>query len=135
MVSVWFEGIEELNTITADLEADQGAVGAKGAVVIRKYALQVEGTAKVFCPVDTGHLKGSIGPPDYEGDGRFGAITATITAHAHYAGYVEYGTRNMAPYAFMGPALDRHGGEFLEAVSRLPNPLGGGGLSARSKRG
>src|SRR6185312_3816869 len=90
VVSVWFEGIEEMNTITASLEADKGRVGALGSKVIRAYALKVEGTAKVFCPVDTGHLKGSIGPPTYEGDGRYGEITATITAAANYAAYVEY---------------------------------------------
>jgi HK97 gp10 family phage protein len=134
VVSIWFEGIEEMNTITASIEADKGGVGAKGSLVIRKYALQVEGTAKVFAPVDTGHLKGSIGPPTYEGDGRFGEITATITAAAAYAGYVEYGTRNMAPHAFMGPALDRHTPEYIEAVSRIGNPLGGG-LAARARRG
>lgn len=130
MVSIWFDGVEKMNEVTADLEADQGAVGAKGAALIRKYALQVEGTAKLLCPVDTGHLKSTIGPPDIQGDGRFGSITATITASAHYAGYVEWGTRYMAPQAFMGPALDRHAPEFVEAVSRLGNPLG-----ARSGRG
>lgn len=133
MVSIWFEGVEEMNTVTADLEAAKGRVGAVGSAVIRKFGLQVEGTAKLFCPVDTGHLKGSIGPPDYGGDGRFGAISATITAHAHYAAYVEFGTRYMAPQAFMGPALDRHSGEFVAACEQLADPFGGG-LSARTGR-
>lgn len=126
MVTMWFDGIEELNTVTAEIEVAKGGVGAKGSAVIRKYALQVEATAKVFAPVDTGHLKGSIGPPDYTGDGRFGGMSATITAHASYAGYVEHGTRNMAPHAFMGPALDRHTPDFVAAVSQISGLRGGG---------
>ncbi len=136
MVSIWFEDVEEMNTITADLEADQGSVGARGSAVIRRYALAVEGTAKLFCPVDTGHLKGSIGPPKYEGDGRYGAMSATITAAANYAAYVEFGTRNMPPQAFMGPALDRHTPQYIAAVAQLGDPFGGGrSLSGRAKRG
>lgn len=138
MVTMWFEGIEELNKVTADLEAAKGGVGAGGSAVVRKYGLQVERTAKIFAPVDTGHLKGSIGPPVYEGDGRFGAMSVTITAHANYAAYVEYGTRNMAPHAFMGPALDRHGGEFVAACEALAAAAltgGGSGTLARARAG
>lgn len=136
MVSIWFEGIEEMNSVTADIEADQASIGARGSAVLRAYALRVEGTAKLFAPVRTGHLKGAIGPPKFEGDGRFGAMTATITSHAAYAAYVEYGTRNMAPRAHMGPALDRHTPEYVEAVSRLGDPFGGGrSLSGRAGRG
>lgn len=134
MVTMWFEGIEEMNSVTADLETSIGSVGARGSAVVRKFGLQVEGTAKLFCPVDTGHLKGSIGPPEYGGDGRFGEMSVTITAHAAYAAYVEYGTRNMPPAAYMGPALDRHSGEFAAACEQLADPFGGR-LASRSGRG
>lgn len=139
MTTVWFEGLDELNTIAVELEAAVGGVGAKGSAVLRRYALEVEALAKVFCPVDTGNLKSSIGPPAITGDGRFGAMSAEITAHANYALYVETGTRSQAPQAFMGPALDRVGPSYVAAVAALGDPLGGGrglrGMSGGGGRG
>lgn len=124
MVTVWFEGIDDMNTVAADLRAASGRVGAKGAVVVRAAAARVEATAKLFAPVDTGNLRGSIGPPVIEGDGRSGDIEAAITAHANYSRFVEWGTERMAPAAFMGPALDRVGPEFAAAVEAISDPLG-----------
>lgn len=127
MATVWFEGIDELNTITAELERSNGEIGAKGAQVVRACAAQVEALGKLFAPVDTGHLKGSIGT-DFSGDGRFGAMTATIGPTAHYGRYVETGTRYMAPHAYMGPALDRVGPTFVAAAAAIADPLGGRGV-------
>jgi HK97 gp10 family phage protein len=134
VATIWFDGIEEMNTITAELEADKGAVGRKAAVVVRRYALEVERFGKLFAPVDTGALKNSI-TTDVEGDGRFGAITASVGPTVHYGKYVEYGTRYMAPQAYMGPALDRVGPSFVAACAAIGQPLGGGNLSARTGRG
>ncbi len=50
--------------------------------------------AKRYAPVDTGRLRNSI---HREGD--------SIVVSAPYAGYVEFGTRNMAPQPFLRPAL------------------------------
>jgi HK97 gp10 family phage protein len=131
---MWFEGIDELNTITYELERANGQIGAKGAAVIRRSAHQVEAVAKLFCPVDTGHLKGTIGV-DVDGDGRFGAMSAEIGPTAHYGGYVEFGTRNMAPHAYMGPALDRVTPSFVAACEAITDPFDGGGLRGRSGGG
>ena len=125
MATVWFEGIDELNTITAELERANGRIGEKGAQVVRRSAAAVEALGKQFCPVDTGHLKGTIGA-SFEGDGRFGAMTAEIGPTAHYGGYVEFGTRFMAPHAYMGPALDRVGPGFVAAAAAIADPFGGG---------
>jgi HK97 gp10 family phage protein len=122
---VWVENIDEINTITLQLEAAGGRIGQRGATVVKASALKVEALAKLFCPVDTGHLKSTIGPPRYSGDGRSGAMEAAISATADYARYVEWGTRNMAPRAFMGPALDRVGPEFAAACAAIADPFGG----------
>lgn len=132
MVSIWFEGIDEMNTVTADLEAAKGGVGAQGSKVLRRYALEVERLGKRNCPVDTGNLRSSI-TTSFEGDGRFGAMSAEVGPTAHYGGYVEWGTRYQAPQAYMGPALDRVGPKYVAACEQLANPFGG--MSGRTGRG
>jgi HK97 gp10 family phage protein len=134
MASVWVEGIEEINTIALQLRTKNQRIGAQGSAVVRAAALRVEATAKLFCPVDTGHLKSTIGPPRFSGDGRAGGMEAAISATARYAVYVEWGTRYMAPHAFMGPALDRVGPEFAAAVEAISDPFDGGMVGARGGR-
>jgi HK97 gp10 family phage protein len=131
VATVWVEGIDDVNTIAVQLHRKSRRVGAQGAVVLRAAALRVEATAKLFAPVDTGHLKSTIGPPVYSGDGRGGGMEAAISATAAYARFVEWGTRNMAPRAFMGPALDRVGPEFAGAVAAIADPFDGGIVGVR----
>lgn len=123
MVSVWVENIDELNTVAVELKTAQKRIGAKGSAVVRASALQVEALAKQFVPVDSGHLKGTISP-EFNGDGRGGAIEAVIGPTASYGGYVEWGTSRMAPHAYMGPALDRVGPDFQAAVEAISDPFG-----------
>ncbi|MFG1659079.1 HK97-gp10 family putative phage morphogenesis protein [Micromonospora chersina] len=127
MSSVWFDGIEELNTVEAELRTAAARVGVKGSAVVRASALKVEAWAKQFAPVDTGHLKGSIGPPTFHGDGRSGVMEAVIEAAANYSGFVEWGTSRMAPRAFMGPALDRVAPDYIAAMEKISDPLEQGG--------
>jgi HK97 gp10 family phage protein len=125
MVTVWFEGIDELNTVTADLARKNGRIGVQGSQVLRKSAAQVEALGKLFCPVDTGHLESTIGT-SFGGDGRSGAMSAEIGPTADYGGYVEWGTRNMAPHAYMGPALDRVAPSYVAAAAAISDPFGRG---------
>ncbi len=124
--SVQVDGYEELNTISLQLKSKQGRVGAQGARVIKGSADDVEALAKLFCPVDTGKLQESIGPPVINGDGRFGEIEAVITAHKNYAYFVEFGTSRQGPAAFMGPALDRIGPDYEAAIAAIADPFDGG---------
>jgi HK97 gp10 family phage protein len=126
--SVWFEGIDELNTVTADVQRSINRVGKDGSMVVRRSAAAVEALGKQFCPVDTSFLKNSI-TTSFSGDGRFGAMEAEIGPEAEYGGYVEWGTRRMAPHAYMGPALDRVAPGFVAAVAAL------GDIDARGMRG
>ncbi|HEX8343497.1 MAG TPA: HK97-gp10 family putative phage morphogenesis protein [Actinoplanes sp.] len=125
MVTVWFDGVDEMNTVRREMRAATGRVGALGAAVVRKSGLQVEATAKLFSPVDTGHLKATIGAR-FEGDGRHGEMEAVISATAEYARYQEFGTSRQAPQAFMGPALDRVAPGFVAACEALGGIIGGG---------
>ncbi|MFI7608812.1 HK97-gp10 family putative phage morphogenesis protein [Micromonospora sp. NPDC049366] len=131
MASVWVEGIDEMNTIAEELRVKNHRIGRQGAAVVKASAYQVEALAKLFAPVRTGHLKSTIGPPDFTLHMGGGVLEAAISATARYAVYVEWGTRNMAPRAFMGPALDRVGPQFAAAVAAISDPFDGGMVGVR----
>lgn len=117
-MEITVSGFGELETVTANLNQAKGAVGAKGAKVIRRNAAKVERAAKQFAPVDTGALRNSI-TTDVEGDGRFGGLSAEIGTDIHYGRFVELGTSRTAPAAFMGPALDRVTPDFVADCQAL----------------
>ncbi len=108
----------QLNRLGADLTKKGVLVGAKVAQVVRRSALELESTAKGFCPVDTGFLRGSIGT-DITGGAFSTEISAVVGPTASYAPYVEFGTYRMAPAAFMGPAFDRIAPDFVSAVEKV----------------
>lgn len=116
-MAVTFDG-SELNQLAADIQNSAGAVGAKASAAIRKTAHNIEQTAKVFAPVDTGNLMGSISTT-IEGDGRFTSIAAEIGPTADYGHHVEFGTSQHAPAAYMGPAFDRHGYQLEAALLQV----------------
>lgn len=120
--SAWFDGVDELNTIAADLDRAGARVGRDGATAIRRSALEIERYGKMLCPVDTGATRASIGS-DFDGDGRSSVMSSATGPTTAYAPYVEWGTERMAPHAFMGPALDRVTPSFLAAVATLADPL------------
>lgn len=68
------------------------------AAALAKVAHDVELGAKRMAPVDTGHLRGSIAAGG-------GGMTWRVTAAAHYAAYVELGTRRMSAQPYLVPAL------------------------------
>lgn len=110
-------GLDQLNRIAVDLAA-AGAEGEKiASVAVRKTAFDIEATAEELVPVDTSATKGSIfaSGPGGEPLGP-GSLQAEIGPTTEYAPYLEFGTSRMAPYAFMGPALDRHAPEFAQAI-------------------
>lgn len=125
MASVWFEGIDDLNRVVADLESSVGRIGAKGSAIVRKSTLDGERLAKQFAPVDTGHLRGSI-THEFRGDGRHGVMEGEWGPEADYGSFVEWGTSRMAPHAFAGPSLDRVTPDFIAATEAIADPLDGG---------
>lgn len=72
----------------------------------------VETWAKVYAPVDTGHLRSSIAV-----DEPVTPKLASVSAAAEYAEYVEIGTGQAAAQPFLRPALDQHEAEITAAVS------------------
>lgn len=108
-------GLDELNSIAADLRKAGFLAQWRAGQVVAKAAYDVEGIAKGFCPVDTGFLRSSIGVDLGFGDG----LSATIGPTAEYGAFLEFGTSRMAPHAYMGPALDRVSPSFVAAIEAL----------------
>lgn len=68
--------------------------------LMRGIGEQVARDARSYAPVDTGRLRNSI-----KVDAQAGNIT--VYSDVDYAVYQEFGTRHIAPRAFMGKALAR----------------------------
>jgi HK97 gp10 family phage protein len=89
-------------------EFSQAALQQVG-VALTESAIAMEGESIIRCPVDTGHLRGSINfrthdAGDDKTDGLSGhpAIgTAVIGTNVEYAPYVEYGTRYQKAQPFL----------------------------------
>lgn len=114
MASVWFEGIEQLNSLSADLTHAGLIIAHRGSKAVHKIGQDVVHDGQAFAAVDTGNMRNGIGV-DYDGDG----LGFEAGPTASYAPYQEYGTSRMAPHAFMGPSLDRNTPPFVAAVEEL----------------
>lgn len=112
--------VSDLNQLAVTFDVAAGRQGARAVVALRKVAADVEATAKVFAPVDTGNLRNSIGT-DFDAGVTY--AEAVIGPTASYGAYVEYGTARQAPAAFMGPAFDRHAYELPAALASIAADL------------
>lgn len=93
----------------------QVAEGIKSAidVALEKIGLLAEGYAIKKCPVDTGHLRGSI---TYEVD--FGGDAVYIGTNVEYAPYVELGTSRQKAQPFLRPAASEHGTQYRQVLKK-----------------
>jgi HK97 gp10 family phage protein len=100
--------------VTRDLLAGlSGRAEERLRQVVQKTAFDVQAGAISDAPVDTGHLKNSIQPPQM-----VGRLTAVIRVGADYGIYVEMGTIHTAAQPYMTPALERARQPFIQAVTR-----------------
>lgn len=98
--------VGEASAYAAALAAGGERVGALVSTVTRKAGNDIERTAKILAPVDTGYLRNSIST-SVEGSGHAASITVEVGPTANYGAFVEDGTSRMAPQPYMGPATDR----------------------------
>lgn len=111
------EGIGGLNSLAVDLAAAGPRAAAKADRVIDKTAHDIEATAKQIVPVDTGHLKSTIGVDRGPG------LSAVVGPTAEYGAHVEFGTATQPPQAYMGPSTDRHAPGFYDAMGEIADDL------------
>lgn len=126
MASVYFDGAE-LQSLAQSFTQGATNIGPLAQAVVRKTALDVERDAKAFVPVDTGNLKNSIGHSDMRTVGQSGVLEVEVGPTANYGMYVEFGTSQHGPAAFMGPAMDRQSPTFVQAMEQLAERSAGGG--------
>lgn len=110
-MNVSFKGVNELSVALTDF-SNMDLV--KEAVLLNGAELQEKAQRKA--PVDTGHLKRSIG---LSSDIASRGLKVHVYANADYAGYVEFGTRYQYGQAFMRPSFNEQKKKFKADLARL----------------
>ena len=105
----------DLARVAADLEP----LAARRLMRVGKGAAE---TARSIAPVETGALRQGIRAVRRP-DGSV-AVEATITSREnYYAHFQEYGTSDMAPNPFIGPAVDKWEPELVREVEGLADDV------------
>lgn len=110
MADDFLADMAEMNTLAVDLGGASKRVLEDASAVVRKGIFDVVADAQTFVPVDTAATKNSIHAAA-AGTNRApapGDLDVEAGPTTEYAPDVEYGTVNMAPRSFMGPAHDRN---------------------------
>ena len=110
-MSVYLEGSYELAEYLGKYK-DTVIEGTRKAVKL--YGSMLQTKAMLYAPVDTGTLKRSISFKIEDG-----GLTAVITPTAHYASYVEYGTRFMNAQPYLTPAFNKVVPQFKYAMNKV----------------
>lgn len=97
-------------------QAVDGIDSAIGAA-LEEIGLLAENYAVKKCPVDTGHLRGSV---THEVDAGDNAVY--IGTNVEYAPHVELGTSRQKAQPFLRPAASEHGAQYREVLKKA---LGG----------
>lgn len=110
-----------LNDVVVEFAAESVEAPMRARAVVQKHSKKVKETMKSFAPVASGEMRDSI---TYETrqlvGGAVGEIGPTATRDGFpYPAAVEWGTSEMPPQAFAGPALDRHSGEFENDMAKI----------------
>jgi HK97 gp10 family phage protein len=91
----------EVHALAGDLRRHADETPAAVQRIVTKGGYDIEATAHVLVPVDTGATDNSIGTD-------IGELSFVVGPTTEYAPYVEQGTSRMSAEPFMGPAFDQH---------------------------
>lgn len=105
----------ELNRLIWDFSRAPGEVKDGAEEAVREVIENVEATSRTFVPIRTKELHDSISSEVHE---ESGIVIGEAGPTARHGRFVEWGTSDDAPQAFMGPALDRHSHELDELLGR-----------------
>lgn len=110
----------ELEVLGRDISDLGQKAHDRAAQVVAKTAADISGSAARNAPYRTGNLSNSIGYDLYGLEAEIGP-TASYGIFLEYgtSRMLEYGTSRMAPRPYMKPALEKHEGAFLQALSQL----------------
>ena len=82
--------------------------------VVQFHGSEMQTTAQMICPRDTGNLADSI-TLEIQDDG----LRAEVAPHTNYVGYVEWGTRFMSAQPYIRPAFTQESKRFQDDLKRL----------------
>lgn len=108
-MSVKFTGINEMKRA---IRKKTGLDDVKR--IVKQNGSEMQRKAQRNAPVDTGHLKRSIGLSIEDA-----GLTARSEAAAEYAPYLECGTRFMEAQPYMKPAFDSQKEQFKRDLDKL----------------
>ena len=110
--------VSELRDLERDLEKGARKVSKAAPLVVAKSAFDIEASAKIYAPVDTGDLESSVGAtPD--------GLVAEIGPTVEYGEYVERGTTNKdgtprtPAQPYMEPALEDNEPGFVNGIGKV----------------
>lgn len=104
----------DVDRLGRDLEEAVPRVLAGARLVVGKTGHDVVRGAQQLAPVDTGHLRSSIGV-DIDPDG----LGFEAGPYADYGHYVEFGTSRMSPQPYLLPAFDAQLPAAFEALGQV----------------
>jgi HK97 gp10 family phage protein len=104
----------ELTKLALDLTLMANSAEGDAKEATEEHIKQVAEKMRATVPVRTGATRDSIG---YEVVVRNGVVTGEAGPTTEQAIYNEYGTVNMAPQPFAGPALESEAEEYMEDVA------------------
>lgn len=107
----------ELRVLMNRLPGYTATLPERVRMAVRTTAAAVETGAKRRAPVRTGALRNSI-LTHFERDG----LEALVGTALHYAPYVEFGTRRMAPRPYLGPSAEAAREVFAAALREATEP-------------
>ena len=107
--NIRIEGIDELNTLFKNLIP---GMQKSFTEISNQYARTILQEMRTIVPVKTGYLKSTIG------GGGVSANTMHLFVTAHYAGYVNYGTRRMKARPFFTGPIEKHAPNMVKALNQ-----------------
>lgn len=113
MVDIRITGLHSVDHIAEALTDAGDRIEADGAEAVQRGGARYQERAKFRAPVDTGRLKaGILIDPG-------GTLDVTVTSHAPYSGFVNFGTSRQSPQEYMGEAEYTTTPEVLDEVRTL----------------
>ena len=113
---------EAFRKYAADLAKVAGRLDSMRDSRLLRVGKGAAATARSVAPTDTGRLRAGINVVKRP-DGSV-AVEADLSTHDdYYAHFQEYGTSDMAPNPFMGPAVDKWGPELVREVEGIADDV------------
>lgn len=102
----------EFARFARDLARAASGIDRKANAAIDRVGRGALATARVAAPTDTGALRQGLSL-------RRQGSRAVVESDTYYSAFQEFGTSQMAPNPFMGPAIDRWAPELVREVERI----------------